>query len=83
MGRRNLLTIARDLGRLPSELLAIGGPSYGLFLKPDGSGGFVGEMIDLRAPVMVSEFQELIGLYLLEKEEEEEARAGAQGDGHG
>lgn len=69
-----MLVVARDLGRLPSELLTVGSAGYGIVLKPDGGGGFVGELTDRRPPVLWAEVLEMLSLYLLEKEEEKEAR---------
>lgn len=47
----------------------------GKWLKLDGV------IADLRPPVMLSEFVEMLGLYLLEKEEEEEAKGRAESGG--
>lgn len=76
-----MLNVARDLGRLPSELFAVGSSNYRLKIKGSGILGrwleFDGELQDTRQPIMLSEYLELLGLYLLEKEEQEEARGNA------
>ena len=40
---------------------------------------FDGVVEDLREPIRYEEFLEMMGLYLLEKEEQEEARSNAEG----
>ncbi len=80
--RRNKLVVARDVGRFASELDAVGEP-WRISIAARGWLGrflaFDGFVSDGRRPIMMAEMSELLGLYLLEREEEEDARREAGG----
>jgi len=70
-----LLTLARDLGRFPSEIVGIGSGGYRIEVRASGWLGrwlrFVGTAREARAQVSAEEYQELLALYQLEREEQE------------
>ena len=83
--RRNLFTIARDLGRFPSELFEVG--KREVFFE-FVAGGWLGKILrfrgivrDGRRPIGSQEFDDMMGLYLIEAEEREEARRNGGQDG--
>lgn len=71
------MLIARDLGRFPSELLSVGRSGSRIVLTARGWLGkflsFDGVVMDARPEITASEMQEMLGLYLVEKEEQEDA----------
>lgn len=73
-----MLVLARELGRFPSEIYSMGSAGFRVVLKSDGDGGFIGELQDTRPPITGSELMDMMSLFLLEKEEAEEARENAR-----
>lgn len=76
--RRNLLVVARDLGRFASELESVGESGFEIRIRAPGWLGrwlrFEGFVKDLRPPILWDEVLEMLDLYRLEKEEQDEAR---------
>jgi hypothetical protein len=75
--------VARDLGRFPSEICAIGRAGFRVVLRARGWLGrlleFEGAIIDARPPVESGELQDMLALYYLEKDEREEIERRAGG----
>lgn len=82
MGRRNLLTLARDLGRFPSELFDVGASGFVFEVRPEGWLGrflrFAGTAKEVRRPIGSMEYTEMLTLYQIESEEAEKERALAE-----
>lgn len=79
--------MSRDLQRFPSELREKGAGAFRVVLAARGWLGrwlgFEGYVEDARAPILYEEFLDMMGLYLLEKEEREEEEEARRQAGHG
>lgn len=72
------------MGRFPSEVMSVGESGFRVELAARGWLGkwlhFDGIVEDLRPPIGWDEVLEMLGLYLLEKEEQKEARDKDKGE---